>query len=143
MYIHISGWHTICFGPFIPLTIIRWRRWPAGPRWLRWWWRCTHAFPPPASLWIHCCAIMARKAAVRSIFPNHGRMTSITAFTVSCPRHTTPRFYSSRTSACGFMISCCVSSIAARKTLLQLFWLYSRSDACRTVQAVPDLFVLP
>jgi len=29
------------------------------------------------------------------------------------------------------------------KTLLWLLWSYSRQDACRTVQAVPDLCVLP
>jgi hypothetical protein len=52
MYIHISGWHTLCFGA---LTVTRWRRWRSGPRWRPSWWRCTRAFAPPACLWILCC----------------------------------------------------------------------------------------
>jgi len=40
---------------------------------------------------------------------------SIAAFTLLCLRNSTPCFFSSRTSARGFLISCCVSSIAARE----------------------------
>jgi len=41
MYIHISGWHTICFGALSSLTAIRWGRTGSGPRWRQSWWRCT------------------------------------------------------------------------------------------------------
>jgi len=40
---------------------------------------------------------------------------SIAAFTLLCPGNTTPRFFNSRTAACGFVISCRVSSTAARE----------------------------
>jgi len=38
-----------------------------------------------------------------------------TAFTLLCPGNSTSRFFYSRTSAQGFLISCCVSSIAVRE----------------------------
>ena len=38
----------------------------------------------------------------------------ITPFTFLCLGNTTPHFFLSRTLACGFSISCCVSSVAAR-----------------------------
>jgi len=41
---------------------------------------------------------------------------SIAAFPLLCPGNTTPHFCYSRTSAGGFLISCCVSSIAAHAT---------------------------
>ena len=40
---------------------------------------------------------------------------SIPAFTMLCPENTTPQFVSCWTSAQAFSISCCVSSIVARK----------------------------
>jgi len=40
---------------------------------------------------------------------------SIAAFTLLCPANTTPRFFSSRTTARGFLISCCVYLLTARK----------------------------
>jgi len=71
MYIHISGWHTICFGAMSSPTVSRWRRWHSGPRWRRSWWRCTSSFAPPECPWILCCANLAKKMAVRLIFLNH------------------------------------------------------------------------
>ena len=40
---------------------------------------------------------------------------SIAAFTLLCSGNTTPSFFSSRTSARGFLISCCVSFIVVRE----------------------------
>jgi len=68
---------------------------------------------------------------------------SIAAFTLLCPGNPTRRFFSSRTLARGFLISCCISSIAAHENLLWPVWPYWRQNACVTVQAVPDLLVLP
>ena len=91
MYIHISGWHTFCFGASNSLTVITWHRWHSGPPWSRSWWRCTHAFARPASLWILCCAILARKAAVRVIFPNHCRVSFHGSLPLVMPgKHSTP-----------------------------------------------------
>jgi len=91
MYIHISGWHTFCFGALRFLAVIRWRRWRSGPRWRRSWWRCTCAFAPPVSLWILCCAILARKAAVRLIFPNHCWVSFYRSLHLVMPgKHNTP-----------------------------------------------------
>jgi len=73
IYIHTSEWHAICLGALSPLTVIRWRKWRSGPRWCRSWQRCTCAFAPSASLWILCCAILARKRAICWIFPNRCR----------------------------------------------------------------------
>jgi len=61
----------------------------------------------------------------------------------ACPRDSTPCYFSSWTSARGFLISCCVFSIAARKNPLWPFWPYSRPGACWTVPAVPDLLASP
>jgi len=44
-----------------------------------------------------------------------GGCLSIAAVTLLCPGNTTPRFFSSRTSACGVLIRCLVSSIAVRE----------------------------
>jgi len=71
MYIHISGRHTFCFGEMSSPTVIRCCTWQSGPHW-RWLLsRCTCAFVPPASLWILCCDILARKTAVGLIFLNN------------------------------------------------------------------------
>jgi len=70
-YIHISRWHTICFGALYSLTVSRCHRCRSRPRWNRSWWRRMCAFAPPARQWILCCAILPREAAVRLIFPNH------------------------------------------------------------------------
>jgi len=84
MYIHISGWHTFCFGALGSPTVIRWGRWHSGPRWCRSWWRCTHAFASPLYLWILCCAILARKTAVRLIFLNHFRVSFYCSLHLCC-----------------------------------------------------------
>jgi len=57
---------------------------------------------------------------------------SSTAFTLLCPGNTSPRFFSSRTLAGGFLISYCVSSIAAGENpslaLLAIFKARRMSD---------------
>ena len=75
MYIHISGWHSCCFGTFSSLAVIRWGRWGSRPRWHWSWWRCTCPFATPTSLWILCCDNLARKTTVRLIVPNHCRVS--------------------------------------------------------------------
>ena len=71
MYIHLSGWHTFDFSASTSLAVSRWHGWCSGPRWHCFLWRCTHAFVPPASLRMYFCAVLARKAAIHSIFTNH------------------------------------------------------------------------
>lgn len=71
MYIHISGWHTICFIALRSRAVTRWQRWYSGPRWCRSWLRCTFVFVPTAVLWILCCAIVPKRAAISLIFTNH------------------------------------------------------------------------
>ena len=91
IYTHISGWHTFCFGALSSLTAIRWRRWGSRPRWHWSWWRCTRAFAPPGSLWIHCCAILARKTAVRLIFPNYCQVSFLRSLHLDMlGKHNTP-----------------------------------------------------
>jgi len=67
---------------------------------------------------------------------------SIAAFTLSCPGNTTPRFFSSQTLACGFLISCCISPIAARKNpslaILAIFKARRMSD-CSSCTWPPGL----
>jgi len=103
MYIDISRWHTFCFGALCSLTVIRWRSWDSRPRWRQSWWRCTRAIAPPVSLWILCCAILARKTAVRLIFPIHRRVLFFRSPHLVMPReHHTPLLLFSNFSA-GFL----------------------------------------
>ena len=115
MYIDISRWHTFCFGAVSSLTVIRWHRLCSRPRWCRSSRRFTWAFAPPVSLWMLCCAILARRTAIRLFFPNHRLVSFCRSCHLIMPRkHNTLHLFS-QTSARGFLISCCVSSITARK----------------------------
>jgi len=110
-----SGGHTFCFGALSSPTVIRWSRWRSGPRWHRLWWRCTRAFVTPASLWILCCAIVARKTAIRLIFMNHYQVSFYRSLHLVMPgTHNTPLplfpDFSMR-----LFISCCVCSIAVHE----------------------------
>jgi len=70
---------------------------------------------------------------------------SIAAFTLLCPGNSTPRFISSRTSVRGFLISCCVSSIAAREipplAILAIFKARRMSD-CSSCTRPPCLAIV-
>jgi len=70
---------------------------------------------------------------------------SIAAFTMSCPGNTTPRFFSSWTSARGLLISWCLSSIAARKNaslaFLAIFKARRMSD-CSSCTRPPCLAIV-
>jgi len=50
------------------------------------WWRCTHAFASPACSGILCSAILARKAAIRRIFPKHSRVSFHPSLHIVMPR---------------------------------------------------------
>ena len=69
----------------------------------------------------------------------------IAAFTLLCLGNWTPRFFSSRTSARGFLISCCVSSIAARENpplaVLAIFKARGMSD-CSSCTRPPCLAIV-
>jgi len=143
MYIHISRWHTFDFRILSWLISPRWHTWHSGWRSCRSWRRCTHSFTPTLCLQILLCAILARKAAVIWFSQTIDGYLSITAFTFLCPGNSTLYFCSSLSSTQGFLIMWFVSSIAACKTLLWLFWPYSTHGACWTVLAVPDLVALP
>jgi hypothetical protein len=142
MYIHISGWHTFCFGALI---FIRWHRWQFRPRWCPSWWRCTLAFAPPACLGIVCGAIWQGRQLSICFSRTIARYLSITAFTLLCPGNSTPHFFSSRTSARGIWISCCVSSIAARENppfaILAIFKARCMSD-CSSCTRPPCLAIV-
>jgi len=70
---------------------------------------------------------------------------SIAAFTLLCPGNSTPRFCPSRTSAWGVLISCCVSSIAARENpplaILAIFKARRMSD-CSSCTRPPCLAIV-
>jgi len=76
------------------------------------WWRCTCAFAPPVCLGMLCCAILARKAAIRLSILKNSRVSSHRSFTLFRPGDSTHRFFSSRTLSWGFWIWYCMSSIA-------------------------------
>jgi len=67
---------------------------------------------------------------------------SIAASTFYFPGHSTPRFFSSRTSAWCFLCRYYVSLLRRKKTLLCPFWPDFRPGAWRTAPAVPDLLAL-
>jgi len=66
------------------------------------------------------------------------RCLSIAVFKFLYPGNSIPHFFSSQTSAGSILISCCIFSIVARKTLCWPFGLYSTQGACQTVPAVPN-----
>jgi len=142
MYIHMSRWHTFYFGTWTSLTVTRWCRWYSGQMWRRFWWKYTCALAPPASLWILCCTILARKAAVRLIFMNHCRVSSYPSLHIFVPRKYLPHFISSQTSPRGFVISCCVASIVECKNpplaILAIFKARCMSD-CSSCTRPPCL----
>jgi len=51
---------------------------------LRWW--CTRAFGSPACLGIVCCTDLARKAAVRLMFPKHSQVSFHCSLHILMPR---------------------------------------------------------
>jgi len=115
MYIHKSNWHTFNSGALSSLTVSRWRGWHSGRKWSQFSSSCTCSFAPQACLSIPCCAILTRKAAVRLIFMNHCRLSFYCSLHLKCQGNSSPRFFCSRTSAQGFGITRCISSIAAPK----------------------------
>jgi len=145
MYIHISRGHTFWFRTLKCLTLIKWRRRRSWPRWRRSSWRCICAFVHPASLWILCFGIMEGRQASVPLSRTIDGCLSITAFTLLCPGNTTPRFFPFRTSAYGFLISCCVSSIAAQENsslaILALFKARCMSD-CSSCNWPPCLAIV-
>jgi len=70
---------------------------------------------------------------------------SIAACTLLRPGNSTPRFFSSRTSAWGFLISCCVPSIAVRENhplaILAIFKARRMSD-CSSCTRPPCLAIV-
>jgi len=131
-YILISGWHTFSFGPCSSLTCIRWRRRHSWPRRHPLWWRCSCANVPPACLWILWCGIWPGRQMSVWFSRTIAGCVSIAAFILLCAGKTTPRFFSSRTSAWSLLISCCVSSIVAREhpplAILAIFMAWRMSD---------------
>jgi len=92
MYPQISGLHTFSFRALGSLTVMGWRREHSGTQWQRSWCRCIRAFALPASLWILCCAILARKRAIMLIFTNHSRVSFYRCpYLVMPGKHNTPR----------------------------------------------------
>jgi len=142
MYIHICGWHTFCFGA---LFVIRWHRWRFGPRWRRSGLWCTLAFAPPACLWIFAVPFWQGMQPSVWFSRTFAGCLSIAAFTLLCPGNSTLRFFSSRTSARGFLISCCISSIAARENpplaMLAIFKARRMSD-CSSCTWPPCLAIV-
>ena len=98
IYIHISGWHTFNFGCERSLIGTRWHRWHSIWMWHRFWcwlsellwWRCTHAFAPPAGLNSLYCEILARKAAIRLMVPRHTRVSFHRSFHICVPQKLNP-----------------------------------------------------
>jgi len=71
------------------------------------------------------------------------RYLSIVASTLWCPGISTLNIFLSWTSAWGFLICCCISSIAALEHPPWTFWPYSRQGTGQTVLAVLNLLALP
>ena len=86
MYIHISGWHSFCFGALSSLTVTRWGRWRSGPQWHRSWWWCTLTFAPPVCLSILRCGIVHKMTAVRLIITNHCQVSCHRSLHLVMPR---------------------------------------------------------
>jgi len=75
--------------------------------------------------------------------PIIARCLSIAAFTLLCLGNPTPHFFPCRISAWGFWLIIAYPLSRHVKILLWPFLPYSRQDACGTIQAVPNLLVLP
>jgi len=86
LYIRTPGWHPFNFITFSSLTVTRWHRWHSGRRCGRFWWRCVGSFVPSACLQIHCCAILAWKAAVCVILINHCQVSFYRSLHLFMPR---------------------------------------------------------
>jgi hypothetical protein len=123
MTIHISGRQIDDFIQLSPGGVTGCGGWRAGRKWCRLWsphsasgrGRCTCSLGSPACLRILCSAILARKAAGRLVMPKHCRVSLYRSLHLFMPRNSTPRFFSSRTSARGFLMRYFVSSVAARE----------------------------
>jgi len=95
----------------------------AGQRWSPLWsphsasggGRCTSSFASPVCLRILCGAILARKAAGRLVMTKHCWVSLYRSLHLLCPGNSTPRFFSSWTSAHGVLMRYFMSSIAARE----------------------------
>jgi len=115
MYIQISGWHTFLFWALISLTVFRSRRGILGFGGTG---RGGGALVPlclqPVCGFVAVPFWQGRQQFVWFSW-TIAWCFSITAFTMLCPENEMPRFFSPRTSARGFFITCCVSSIPARK----------------------------
>jgi len=153
MRIRISSRQIDDFRRLIPGGVTGWGGWRAGRRWSRLWSphsalgrrRCTCSSASPACLRILCGAILARKAAGRLVMTKHCRVSCIAAFTSLWPGNSTPRFFSSRTSAHGFLMRFFVSSISAREkpslAILAIFNARRMSD-CSSCTRPPCLAIV-
>jgi len=117
MYIHISRWFTLFLWHFSFVTVIRWHRLHSGLDSAE----CGEGAAVPLGLqWV--CGIFAlplwqgRQPSIWFSWTSAGCYI-IAASTLICPGNTTQGSFCSRTLARGFMISCCLSSIAVRDNL--------------------------
>jgi len=120
MCMDISRWQIVDLGTLSSLIVTRGGRWLSGQRGCRFTckmsvlvgWRCTLSFAPPACRRILCGAVWhGRQLSVR-FWPSIAGCLAISAFTVLCPGNAITRFFSSRTSVQGFLITYCISSVA-------------------------------
>jgi len=138
----ICGWHTFCFGS---LFVIRYRGGDSG--------RGGAGLGGDAPLPFR----LQRVSGFIAVPLWEGRQPSvwfsqiiamcllIAAFTLVCQGNSTPRFFSARTSARGFLISCCISSIAPRDNpplaILAIFKARCMSD-CSSCTRPPCLAIV-
>ena len=98
---------------------------------------------------LHCvcvfCAVSVGQGRTPSFWVSQriARCISVLTFKFLCSENSTPRVFSSWTSAHRYMIRSCISSIAVCKNCRWPFWPYSTQRAYWTVLAVPDLLALP
>jgi len=134
-------------------SVTGWGGWRAGQWWSRLWsrlsalvtWRCTCSFASPACLRILCGATLAGKVAGRLVWTKHCWVFCIAAFTFLCQGNSTPRFFSSQTTAHGFSLRYFVSAIAARQkpslAILAIFNARRMSD-CSSCTWPPRLAIV-
>ena len=111
-----------------------WCGWCSGQRWCRLrgrLWslltasvrrRCTLSCASTACVRMFCAASLAMKASVCLILTKHRRVSYYRNLHAFRPWKLNTRFFSSRTSARGFLIRYCFSPTAARENLLLGIW---------------------
>jgi len=143
---NISRRHTFDWRSVSSLIVTGWHRCHSGRTWRQLWccmaesvWcRCTHAFVLPVCLGIPHYAILAWMAAVHLIFPNHSRVSFHHSLHMSMPKNSIRCFFCSRTSALGFLMWYCVSSVVVCKNpslaILAIFKTRCMSDCSSCTQ---------